>query len=265
MNARTTEHRRPRAFSLIELMVVIAIVALLIAILLPALGAARVTSRQVVALANARTLHQTVGSYLDANDDQYPFVQGVADPNLGGAEVLFVSWHPQGTLIGTNDRFMLSWAWPGLVSSVAPWAEHYETWVSPGMDTELPPSFDERPEEARAEEDISWRFSNAFFADPKLWTDGATLSGQPYRAVRESEVSFPAQKALAWDTHLAFRTKRPDLRDGHWDADTPIVFVDGHAAAKNPLDAEAHAEDVLDGYQPRTLADTAEGVRGRDY
>ncbi|MEM7756363.1 MAG: prepilin-type N-terminal cleavage/methylation domain-containing protein, partial [Planctomycetota bacterium] len=227
MNTPTSDCRR--AFSLVELLVVIAIIALLISILLPALAGARTASREILALANARTLAQTFGTYLNENDDTYPYISAASDPQLGGIDVTFVQWYPEGTLIGTDDRFMLSWAWPGPIASVAPWEQHYETWVSPGKDTRLPPSFDQRPEDAQAEEDISWRLSNTFLADPALFTDDATLTDEPWRAIRQTEVTFPTQKVLAWDTHLAYRTKRPELIDGHWNANTPMAFVDGHA------------------------------------
>ncbi|MEM1184513.1 MAG: type II secretion system protein [Planctomycetota bacterium] len=255
-----------RAFSIVELMVVIAIIGVLISILLPALGAARSASRQVLALANARTLHQTFELYLDSNDETYPFVPGFADPNLGGEQVVFVNWYPEGTVIGTNDRFMLAWAWPALISTIAPWEEHYETWVSPGKPTELPEDWVDSQEREPGEE-ISWRLSNTFLADPAAWDGKANADPMVFRAVKRPDIAFPSGKALAWDTHLAYLSRRPDLRDGHWDADAPIAFADGHAEVRNPLDGTEPADTGF-GFSetgPRALADTPDGVRGLDY
>jgi prepilin-type N-terminal cleavage/methylation domain-containing protein len=261
---------RRRAFTLIELLVVIAIVALLIAILLPALGRARVSSRQTKALANARSVAQSFELYLGANAEAYPFTPPTEqDPGLpGGGGVVFVVWYPRGVVIGESSPFTLSWAWPSLVSSVTPWEQAYETWVSPGKDTDLPElPADGQAEEINPREDVSWRLSGAFLADPRAFATTPPASPVPpkqlIRAVKGHEVALPAAKALVWDTHLAYLPE-PRLVDGHWDALTPTAFADGHAEARNPTEAKPGVANALTG-ESRALANTAEGVRGVDY
>lgn len=64
--------RRAGGFTLIELLVVIAIVALLIGILLPALGRARESARSLQCLANMRSMGQSVSLYQNDWDGHFP-------------------------------------------------------------------------------------------------------------------------------------------------------------------------------------------------
>ena len=62
--------RRKNAFTLIELLVVIAIIALLIGILLPALGQAQRSAKNVLSQSNMRSLNTGAANYAADNSDQ---------------------------------------------------------------------------------------------------------------------------------------------------------------------------------------------------
>ena len=64
--------RRRRGYSLVELLVVVAILGLLIALLLPAVGRAREAANRAVCLSNLRQAHQAFLYYALANGDQVP-------------------------------------------------------------------------------------------------------------------------------------------------------------------------------------------------
>jgi prepilin-type N-terminal cleavage/methylation domain-containing protein len=72
---------RPRrfAFTLIELLVVVAIIALLISILIPALGAARDSSRRAVCMANLRAIGVALNTYAMDNKQQLPDYKAIGE------------------------------------------------------------------------------------------------------------------------------------------------------------------------------------------
>lgn len=76
-----TPSLRLRAFTLIELLVSISIIAVLIAIVLPSLGAARDSARRVQCLANLRSMQMGLTMYLDQQSKGLlPEVLPIVDP-----------------------------------------------------------------------------------------------------------------------------------------------------------------------------------------
>ncbi|HLK61457.1 MAG TPA: prepilin-type N-terminal cleavage/methylation domain-containing protein [Chthonomonadaceae bacterium] len=61
-----------RAFTLIELLIVIAIIAILAALLFPVFGAARAHARETVCLSNLRQIGQAITLYTQDYDEVYP-------------------------------------------------------------------------------------------------------------------------------------------------------------------------------------------------
>lgn len=110
--------RRNAGFTLIELLVVIAIIALLIGLLLPALGRARQEARKAVSLSNLRQVGQSGSHYQGDNKSMLPVVPtGVPVPPTINAWVTWGGWGKCNNSGPTSSSF---WSQFGGIFDIAP-------------------------------------------------------------------------------------------------------------------------------------------------
>lgn len=81
--------RSRRAFSLVELLVVIAIIAILVALLLPALSAAKARAKQAQCINNQKQLGLGMKMYVDDNHNTFP---GIASRHYGYQSADWIYW-----------------------------------------------------------------------------------------------------------------------------------------------------------------------------
>ncbi len=84
--------RRKQGFTLVELLVVVAIIAILIAILFPVFANARKKSRQASCLSNIRQLTTSIKMYAGDNDDQYPYALYNDPQRSSWGDVIFAGY-----------------------------------------------------------------------------------------------------------------------------------------------------------------------------
>ncbi len=101
MSSQRSPARRSSGFTLVELLVVIGIIALLISILLPALGRARAQANSVACLSNMRQLGQSLLFFENEHEGFIPKAWFNSGPYSPYAPDLSTEW-------GYNDYF---WGW----------------------------------------------------------------------------------------------------------------------------------------------------------
>jgi prepilin-type N-terminal cleavage/methylation domain-containing protein len=94
--AQRSRKRSEAGFTLVELLVVIAIIALLMAILLPALGRAREMGKRAVCMNQIKQLQVAWNMYCDSSNEKVPIgdigYSWTFDPSIGGNQLAWREW-----------------------------------------------------------------------------------------------------------------------------------------------------------------------------
>ena len=247
------QRRGPNGFTLIELLVVIAIIALLIGILLPALGKARDSARVVLCLSKLRDLGAATNAYLDSNNEIFPRSQHSGSAHREPYwEQLHLSY-----LTGVAYNF----------HSGAPWWDDPQWWNACREHYECP--FDSR-ENPRFVDGFPFPIpslsygQNVYFelkaqeVDPDRWSGRTT---EPYH--RLSAIPFPTAtvffgelKESSLTDHIMAHFWRlndatPEVAKDRHGQGSGIGFADGHAE-QGSLSRTYDPDRDIDDWNPRT-------------
>ena len=258
------------AFTLIELLVVISIIALLVGILLPALGAARKSAQRAKSLSNVRQIAIASVSYSSDNQEYYvKYTDNLTNaPNSTGTGLL------PNQKIGVADKWW--WASKFVLDGYLPGIESY---VCPSM--EMSGKIGARDVNQFYDADVNivngprffwWNRVhygfNAYFLNTRLGYPGAPDRSKADQSARESEVRNGSDTIMLldsiyerdivegpriWGMGYVFPSwDEPKFQVGHADArhqsSINVAYTDGHGDNVQVQDPENpfHEDELTD-------------------
>lgn len=237
-----------RAFTLPELLVVLALVAGLTLLVLPSLGGARYGAREAVSLSNLRQHGVVVLAYQNDWDEVFPYF---TDPRATETIIRFHDGR-------ASRRLRYFDAWFGWSDAIGP--EYYGRYDDPTFASPF-----ERP---LAYGTHYW-YSCSLICRPEYWNTRTRLDGRSqWRPTRAHECVHPSQKAVYvditpfnYDIEEAFNQLRP-IRMGFVDGSAArLTWSQAHYGYPNG-DGDIASSVHIGPSAPGTH--TIDGVRGRD-
>lgn len=225
-----------RAFTLVELLVAVAVIAALVAMVVPALARARAAAHQTSCVSNLKQIGTAFALYLNAHDGFYPCAE---DP---------VSISP------------FYWLWMG-----RGWRGFLEPFFSQRIDRENPSVLfcKSDPNAEGKYEATSYAYAMCFYHTARqidTMTDKKFTYSNPQPSVgqRAAHVASPQHKVLAGEWTSNHRRTGDDKGWWCWQGARNFLFADGHVRFLEAISIRPANDDLPD---PNL---TRRGIAGRD-
>jgi prepilin-type N-terminal cleavage/methylation domain-containing protein len=217
-------------FSLIELLIVIAIIALLLSILMPVLGRARAAALRLKCTSNLKQINLAMELYLEANDQTYPCAH---DPFPGGY-----------------------FFWMGI------WGSFVEPYLGIKITPDRP-SIMVCPQDPKQQGSFSYAYSMAFYHSPAqidtMNNLNTWLTAVPSSPVRSLSVTRPSGKILVGEWFSNHKPVPNDQGWWCWDGTRNYLFADGYVTFIEAKEILPARDDLPDPHL------TLHGIKGWDY
>ncbi|MCF7954548.1 MAG: prepilin-type N-terminal cleavage/methylation domain-containing protein [Phycisphaerae bacterium] len=175
--------RTKKGFTLIELLVVIAIIALLLAILIPALGKAKVIAQEVLCKSNMKQYFLVTELYANEYDDRLPpawhSIYKYTDTSTG------CRWHDEANGIALNPEKAGPY-WPYLASSKASVCSTFENFARQFHSCSIP---------------IKVQFS---------YSMNGFITGRDQKGIKKAQIKSSPSETFLWSEENMWKMKEAD-------------------------------------------------------
>jgi prepilin-type N-terminal cleavage/methylation domain-containing protein len=240
-------------FTLIETLVVISIIAVIIAISLPALFGAKHEAGKLARVSDIRQMNTVVLHYAADHDEYFPYLSTPGDPqaglriatSLGLSHIPYIPGNPRYYPHALNQAgyeiepllstFQVMSA-EGAISAEVQRSKHYS---------------------------VGLLMTYTAFIAPPFWTSEYPAPNRRslFRGVRSSEAIHPSHKALLCDS--LWPDNFQDLADNQWGV-WGVAAVDGHVQVR-PIEDNEVRFPVLGWGSSHAGLNTTDGMAGRDW